>query len=169
MRTASRWVTLERGTIFGLILIRCQQQLRQFARVRSQYKARPLKIFSHVKRKHPMQLAQVREEPVPTEEGSSTSTTSVSVATLGTGRATQSTLTHFVSRPICPLRLSAVDEEQAIIIVLDFQPFTFAKDKGFRGYTKAFRRLCTSKLENALQNNHSWNVPEELWENVRKR
>uniref|UniRef100_A0A3Q3FFT6 BED-type domain-containing protein n=1 Tax=Labrus bergylta TaxID=56723 RepID=A0A3Q3FFT6_9LABR len=106
-------------------------------------------LHRHLKSKHPtVQLEQVRQEPQPAptvEDSSSTSTapasTRTAVSTQGAtdrprARRAQATLTHFVSRPIDPMRQRAMDEVLAKMIALDLQPFSIVEDKGFRQYTK---------------------------------
>lgn len=117
-------------------------------------------LHRHLRIKHPtIQLAQVRQKPQPaptqddrstttapasgtsTVPASSTSAAPATVATPGTThrlrtRGAQATLTHFVSRPIDPLRQRALDEVLAKMIAQDFQPFSIVEDTGFRRFTK---------------------------------
>ncbi|KAL7380553.1 hypothetical protein ABVT39_019619 [Epinephelus coioides] len=76
---------------------------------------------------------------------SSSTITGPAPATVATRRATgrprarggtQARLTHFVSRPIDPLRQRAFDEMLARMVAKDFQPYSIVENTGFRQFTK---------------------------------
>ena len=76
---------------------------------------------------------------------SSTSTTAAAVATAGSAtgtnprprvRGAQSSLTHFVTRPMDPLRQKRVDDLLARMVARDLQPYTVVEDIGFRDFVK---------------------------------
>jgi len=104
----------------------------------------------HLKVKHPTVQPTQRETEQAEDSGTSISTSTAqppptSSATTSTPHTTvphrrqagQTTLTHFVARPIDPLRQKKVDEDLARMIALDLQPFSIVEDRGFKAFTKA--------------------------------